>query len=496
VKPLHPTNLRRPRIFRKQAAVLVAAALVLVLAAPTAHADGGTFSVSVPGSVTVGMATTVSVTGTASQAEALYVYVTDVDASCPAMPSDVFDEGTAESPGDATLADGVPVGQGSVTETHSYTSSQAAGFLVCGYLDTNENDIPDADSSAPLIVSNPTLTPPVTAPTATPPVTTPPRSAVKPKTESAPTVSGALVVGHTLTASRGRWEGTRPISYAYKWQRCIPKCSAIDGATRSSYRIPARDTGAQFQVIVTASDAAGSTQSTSLTTYRALDAICGREPCLPDRPGGGAFYKTPLILLTSRGMQFVAGSHLPSGRSPFGANKLDWVTWNSTRALASGYFWKDSCVPSCRSGTYELFPAVVIATRPRNNVFTRLSVVYATNNGYVSLTAPITRSGAFTVRIQHEPAEACSGSYYTGGRSAPGESGFFRYVRATGVSCEQAQQVTLGFIRDVGHNPHAFDDEVVDVSGFACVAAPQIAADEVDVSCTSGPERVAFHVGS
>jgi hypothetical protein len=138
---------------------------------------------------------------------------------------------------------------------------------------------------------------------------------------------------------------------------------------------------------------------------------------------------------------------------------------------------------------------VITATQPRNDVFTRLGVVYTTANGYVSLSAPVSRNEAFTVRTEHQPTVACSGSFYPGGRPESGESGFFRYIRAAGTSCGRARQVTLGFIHAVRHNGNAFN-EVGSIDGFDCVSTSEIGGDEVDVACTAGTRRVSFHVGS
>ena len=47
-----------------------------------------------------------------------------------------------------------------------------------------------------------------------------PGSASEPVASAQPTVSGNPAVGEKLTAARGTWQGTQPISYEYRWQTC------------------------------------------------------------------------------------------------------------------------------------------------------------------------------------------------------------------------------------------------------------------------------------
>jgi hypothetical protein len=59
------------------------------------------------------------------------------------------------------------------------------------------------------------------------------RTAVAPSNKSPPTISGTVQQGQTLTADRGAWSGTEPISYTNSWQRCDSgggRC-ATSGAT-------------------------------------------------------------------------------------------------------------------------------------------------------------------------------------------------------------------------------------------------------------------------
>ena len=75
-----------------------------------------------------------------------------------------------------------------------------------------------------------------------------------------PHVFGAARVGATLTATPGRWRGSTPIEYTYRWQRCEPRCVAITGATSTRHHVVARDLAARLRVIVTASNVGGASR--------------------------------------------------------------------------------------------------------------------------------------------------------------------------------------------------------------------------------------------
>jgi hypothetical protein len=85
---------------------------------------------------------------------------------------------------------------------------------------------------------------------------------------AAPMVSGSAVQGSTLTASAGSWSGS-PATFAYQWQDCDAgggNCSAIAGATGSSYTLAGSDVGSTVEVVVTASNSAGSASAASPPT--------------------------------------------------------------------------------------------------------------------------------------------------------------------------------------------------------------------------------------
>ena len=83
-----------------------------------------------------------------------------------------------------------------------------------------------------------------------------------------PTIAGQTVVGDTLTAGNGSWSNG-PTGFAYQWQDCNSSgtnCSNISGATGSSYKLTSSDAGDTTDVVVTASNSAGSGQATSAAT--------------------------------------------------------------------------------------------------------------------------------------------------------------------------------------------------------------------------------------
>ena len=60
------------------------------------------------------------------------------------------------------------------------------------------------------------------------------------------------------TASTGTWTNT-PVSYTYQWESCSgTTCTAISGATASTYAVAATDVGKTLEVLVTATNTGGS----------------------------------------------------------------------------------------------------------------------------------------------------------------------------------------------------------------------------------------------
>ncbi len=90
-------------------------------------------------------------------------------------------------------------------------------------------------------------------------------STAPPANTALPALSGTAEEGRTLTASAGAWSND-PSSFAYRWEACNAAgkaCSDIQGATGASYQLGSADVGRTVRVVVTATNAIGSTSASS-----------------------------------------------------------------------------------------------------------------------------------------------------------------------------------------------------------------------------------------
>jgi hypothetical protein len=86
---------------------------------------------------------------------------------------------------------------------------------------------------------------------------------VLPVNTVAPSVSGTVAIGSTLTASPGTWTGDPTPTFSYQWQR---GSSNISGATGSTYTATLSDAGNTLRCVVTATNIAGSASANSANT--------------------------------------------------------------------------------------------------------------------------------------------------------------------------------------------------------------------------------------
>lgn len=101
-------------------------------------------------------------------------------------------------------------------------------------------------------------------------------ASLAPANTTPPTVTGTPTSGQTLTAVDGQWTGATPITFSYVWQVCDATgagCLPITGATAKTYIVTADTVGKTLRVQVTAANANGARNSTSVPT--ALVAASG-----------------------------------------------------------------------------------------------------------------------------------------------------------------------------------------------------------------------------
>jgi len=146
---------------------------------------------------------------------------------------------------------------------------------------------------------------------------------VPPNNTTEPSIVGDAIENRTLTANRGTWSGTTPMSFAYRWLRCPTdggtadgaNCAPIGGATGSSYQLRDADVGIRIRVRVTATNADGSDAAAS----------------------------NPTAIVQGSARPRVVGPPTISGSPVLGATQTaDPGTWSGTQPITFSYQWR-SC---------------------------------------------------------------------------------------------------------------------------------------------------------
>jgi hypothetical protein len=137
---------------------------------------------------------------------------------------------------------------GATAATYTPTDADVGSTLRVAVTATNPQGSKTAQSAATAVVTAVPAPPANTAP---------------------PTVAGTPQQGQTLTANPGTWTGSP--TFAYQWQRCdsAGTCTDIPGATAQTYVVTPSDIGFSLRVVVTATNAFGSTKATSAPTAAA-----------------------------------------------------------------------------------------------------------------------------------------------------------------------------------------------------------------------------------
>jgi hypothetical protein len=110
---------------------------------------------------------------------------------------------------------------------------------------------------------------------------------ILPKNTALPSIGGVLQDGSLLSATNGSWTGSEPLSYAYQWQLCNAAgkvCEEIAGATGSTLKLDPSEIGKTLALVVTATNAAGSTSATSTVTGL-IEGILPKNTALPTISG-------------------------------------------------------------------------------------------------------------------------------------------------------------------------------------------------------------------
>ncbi len=157
------------------------------------------------------------------------------------------------------------------------------------------------------------------------------RSTAVPVNTSPPTLSGAAVVGETLTALPGDWTGA-PLTYTYQWQRCDSSgsgCTDIAGQTDAGYEVDGGDLGSTLRVVVTATNTATPPESAAATSSQTAVVtaptvpVNTAEPVISGSPVEGATLSTTTGTWSSVGTISYAYQWLrcdPSGGLPDGSD--------------------------------------------------------------------------------------------------------------------------------------------------------------------------------
>jgi uncharacterized protein YukE len=188
---------------------------------------------------------------------------------------------------------------------------------------------------------------------------------VLPSNTSMPSISGLLQDGQLLSAVTGTWSGSAPISYSYQWQECNASgksCSNISGATGSTLTLLTGLIGSTVDVVVTATNAAGSTSATASPT----GLVAG-------------------LLPSNTALPSISGT-LQEGQVP----SVTTGTWSGTAPISYSYQWQQcnaagkSCVniSGATASTLKLLSGLIGST---------LDVVVTATNvaGARSATTPI-----------------------------------------------------------------------------------------------------------
>jgi len=142
---------------------------------------------------------------------------------------------------------------------------------------------------------------------------------------SLPTVLGTPIVGATLEADPGSWSPAGvALSYTYQWLRCDGSgaaCAAIPSATGPTYTPTSQDAQQTLEVMVTALDAGGSSETQTSTVtglLAALGAPTGPSPSAPSPITAPGSSSLPLAVAKPATSTQQVSTNAPAAIAPSG----------------------------------------------------------------------------------------------------------------------------------------------------------------------------------
>ena len=206
-----------------------------------------------------------------------------------------------------------------------------------------------------------------------------------------PTISGTVKVGEELTASNGTWTGGVK-SYAYQWQRCETSgsgCVDVTGASGSTYGVRAADVGKSLRVIVTATNASGSTATSSVVTAAVPSASGGTTAVPVPAKAGNKAPTISFLSLKKSGLRVYARFRVCDDSS----SRIS-VIERDTKTGKLGYTRRFSVPgPSCSTSSRNWVPAARFRTPGRLVVTLRAIDKSGKSSGTVSRGLALSRAG-------------------------------------------------------------------------------------------------------
>jgi hypothetical protein len=197
------------------------------------------------------------------------------------------------------------------------------------------------------------------------------RVPLAPRNHVSPSVLGRALDGAMLTAGNGDWGGTPPLTFGYQWNRCDlfgSSCQVIPGANGATYLITSADVHQRLNVLVTASNAAGSATAESFQT-----AIVSATPPVNVTP--------PRIL------------------GPVSVGKeltVDNGRWQGTQPFTFTYLWQRCGPGACFDIEGDIGST---HTLDRDDLKSRLMVVVTATNSAGSATVASLQTSRITRRL-------------------------------------------------------------------------------------------------